>query len=132
MSQLQRTIHQGLGTAEQVTHETINMPQREFPIPPTRVNKAFILGPRFHFNNISESQLSTLGLAATTRADGVSIRKLRNGNFNVVIDHAWQRSTDARFAVFMKRMRVPQCPSCPSDDKYLCDCARQRDFEHTT
>jgi hypothetical protein len=85
----------------------------QFPFPPTRVNHLFILGPRFHFDRISEDQLELLGVRQS-RGAGVAVRKLRDGRYNVAIDSSYLRTRDSSFTSFLRGIMAPQ--SHPIDE----------------
>ncbi|WOB06521.1 hypothetical protein [Piscinibacter gummiphilus] len=83
------------------------MPIRLLPFPPTRVNNLFLHGPRFHFERITADQLKSLGLSEGDKAEGATVRRLRDGRYNAIIDSVRLAKSDDKFAGFMSRVTAP-------------------------
>lgn len=97
------------------------MSQPRFKIPPSHINRAFLGGPLYHFNHITDAQLLELGCdllpgpvaGNTIHLDGVTARRLKSGALNVIIESSSRLLQDPAFAPFVAILINPSQRDLP-------------------
>lgn len=90
------------------------MPKRKLKVPPTRVNAAYIHGPIFHWDRITDEEARRLGITTLPEKPGSSIneggtkvRRLKDGALNVAIESTSPLVRDVDFEEFVRVLLDP-------------------------